>query len=93
MAPGFLRRETLDLWFTSQRTSAGEETGYGMGWFLRTDSVGHHWAFHGGSAVGGTAVLGLDRDAHVVVALLTNLSDAPVEPAQQIEAAFEGLRR
>jgi serine beta-lactamase-like protein LACTB len=93
MAPGFLRRETLDLWFTSQRTSAGEETGYGMGWFLRTDSAGHHWAFHGGSAVGGTAVLGLDRDAHVVVALLTNLSDAPVEPAQEIEAAFERLRR
>jgi len=93
LAPGFLRRETLDLLFTSQRTNAGEETGYGIGWFLRTDSLGHHWAFHGGSAVGGTAVFGLDRDSHVVVALLTNLSDAPVEPAQEIEAAFEGLRR
>jgi CubicO group peptidase (beta-lactamase class C family) len=93
MAPGFLRRETLDLLFTSQRTSAGEETGYGIGWFVRTDSLGHHWVFHGGSAVGGTAVLGLDRDAHLVMALLTNLSDAPVEPAQEIETAFEGLRR
>src|SRR5438552_4211155 len=93
LQPGFLRRETLDLLFTSQRTNAGEETGYGIGWFLRTDSLGHHWAFHGGSAVGGTAVFGLDRDSHVVVALLTNLSDAPVEPAQEIEAAFEGLRR
>jgi len=29
----------------------------------------------------------------VVVALLTNLSAAPVEPAQEIEAAFEALRR
>ena len=93
LEPGFLRRETLQLLFTSQRTSAGAETGYGIGWFLRTDSLGHHWAFHGGSAVGGTAVFGLDRDSHVVVALLTNLSDAPVEPAQEIEAAFEGLRR
>ena len=93
MAPGFLRRETLDLLFTSQRTSAGEETGYGIGWFVKQDSLGHHWAFHGGSAVGGTAVLGVDRDAHLVLALLTNLSDAPVEPAQEIEAAFEGLRR
>ena len=93
LAPGFLRRETLDLLFTSQRTNAGEETGYGIGWFLRTDSLGHHWAFHGGSAVGGTAVFGLDRDSHVVVALLTNLSAAPVEPAQEIEAAFEALRR
>jgi CubicO group peptidase (beta-lactamase class C family) len=92
MAPGFLRRETLDLLFTSQRTSAGEETGYGIGWFVKQDSLGHHWAFHGGSAVGGTAVLGVDRDARLVLALLTNLSDAPVEPAQEIEAAFEGLR-
>jgi CubicO group peptidase (beta-lactamase class C family) len=93
MAPGFLRRETLHLLFTSQRTSAGEETGYGIGWFVKQDSLGHHWAFHGGSAVGGTAVLGVDRDAHVVMAVLTNLSDAPVEPAQEIEAAFEDLRR
>src|SRR5881398_4014101 len=93
LAPGFLRRETLDLLFTSQRTSTGEETGYGIGWFVRTDNSGHHWAFHGGSAVGGTAVFGLDRDAHVVVAVLTNLSNAPVEPAQEIEAAFEALRR
>jgi len=29
----------------------------------------------------------------VVVAVLTNLSDAPVEPAQEIEAAFERLSR
>ena len=60
---------------------------------MRTDSIGHRWAFHGGSAVGGTAVFGLDRDSHVVVALLTNLSDAPVGPAEEIETTFEGLRR
>jgi CubicO group peptidase (beta-lactamase class C family) len=93
VAPGFLRPETLDLLFTTQRTSAGAETGYGIGWFLRADSLGHRWAFHGGSAVGGTAVFGLDRDARVVVAVLTNLSDAPMGPVQEIEAAFERLRR
>ena len=87
--PGFLKRETLDLLFTSQRTNAGTETGYGIGWFLRTDSLGHRWAFHGGSAVGGTAVFGLDRDSRVVVAILTNLSDALLEPAREIEAAFD----
>src|SRR5256886_15395647 len=68
--PGFLKRETLDLLFTSQRTNAGTETGYGIGWFLRTDSSGHHWAFHGGSAVGGAAVVGGDRESRRVVALL-----------------------
>ena len=92
VAPGFLKQETLDLLFTSQRTSEGEATGYGIGWFLRADSSGHRWAFHGGSAVGGTAVFGLDRDAHVVVAVLTNLSDAPLEPVQEIETAFDAVR-
>src|SRR2546428_1351456 len=89
LAPGVLKSETLDLLFTSQRTSAGEETSYGIGWFLRTDNLGHRWAFHGGSAVGGTAALGLDRDSRVVVAILTNLSNAPLEPAQEIQTAFD----
>ena len=89
LEPGLLKRETLDLLFTSQRTSAGQPTGYGIGWFLRTDSLGHRWAFHGGGAVGGTAVFGLDRDSRLVVAILTNLSDAPLDPAREIQAAFD----
>src|SRR3989441_2515478 len=89
LQPGFLKPGTLDLLFTSQRTSAGEETGYGIGWFLRTDSLGHRWAFHGGGSVGGTAAFGLDRNSRVVVAILANLSNAPLDAAQQIEAAFD----
>src|SRR5467141_2866389 len=89
LQPGFLKPETLDLLFSSQRTSAGEETGYGIGWFLRTDSLGHRWAFHGGGSVGGTAAFGLDRDSRVVVAILANLSNAPLDAAQEIEAAFD----
>lgn len=89
LQPGFLKSETLDLLFTSQRTSTGEETGYGIGWFLRTDSLGHRWAFHGGGSVGGTAAFGLDRDSRVVVAILANLSNAPLDPAEEIEAAFD----
>src|SRR2546425_11886117 len=74
LQPGFLKPETLDLLFTSQRTSAGEETGYGIGWFLRTDSLGHRWAFHGGGSVGGTAAFGLDRNSRVVVAKIGRAS-------------------
>src|SRR2546430_9580112 len=76
VAPGFLRRHTLALLFTSQRTSAGEETGYGIGWVLRTDSLGHHWAFHGGSPVRGTAGIAGDRGAHAGGAPLTHPSGA-----------------
>src|SRR5713101_1629117 len=89
LEPGFLRAETLELLFTSQKTNRGEETGYGIGWFLRTDSLGHRWAFHGGGSVGGTAAFGLDRDSRVVVAILANLSNAPLDAAQEIEAAFD----
>ena len=89
LEPGFLQPETLDLLFTSQRTSAGEATGYGIGFFVTTDSLGHRWAFHGGGAVGGTAAFGLDRDSRVVVAVLTNLTEAPLEPAREIQAAFD----
>jgi len=89
LEPGFLKPETLDLLFTSQRTSSGEATGYGIGFFLTTDSLGHRWVFHGGGAVGGTAVFGLDRDSRLVVTILTNLTDAPLEPAREIQAAFD----
>src|SRR5207247_10956915 len=89
LEPRLLKPETLDLLFTSQRTSAGDETGYGIGIFLPTASLGHRWAFRGGGPVGGPAAFGLDRDSRVVVAILTNLSNAPLEPAQEIEAAFD----
>ena len=87
--PGFLKAESLDLLFTSQHTSAGERTGYGVGWYVSTDSLGHRWVFHGGEAVGGTALLGVDRDSRLVVALVANLTDAPLEPARQIERLFD----
>jgi len=34
-------------------------------------------------------VFGLDRDSRLVVAILTNLSDAPLDPAREIQAAFD----
>src|SRR6266513_4118909 len=40
LEPGFLKRETLELLFTSQHTSGGEETGYGIGWFVRPAAWG-----------------------------------------------------
>lgn len=89
LRPGFLKAETLELLFTSQRTSAGEPTGYGIGWFVSTDSLGHRWVFHGGGSVGGTTAFGVDRDSRVVVAILSNLSDAPLDPGQGIRAIFD----
>ena len=89
LEPGFLRPETLELLFTSQKTSAGEPTGYGIGWFVTADSLGHRWVFHGGGSVGGTTAFGVDRDSRVVVAILSNLTEAPLRPGQAIQALFD----
>ena len=89
LEPGFLRAQTLDLMFTSQKTTAGETTGYGIGWFVTTDGLGHRWVFHGGSSIGGTAVFGVDRDSRVVMVILSNLSDAPLEPGRAIQPLFD----
>ena len=89
LEPGFLRAATLDLLFTPQHTSAGEPTPCGIAWFITTDSLGHRWVFHGGSAVGGTAVFGLDRDSKLVIAILSNLTDAPLDPARAIKGLFD----
>jgi serine beta-lactamase-like protein LACTB len=89
LQPGFLKAGTLDLLFTSQRTSAGEPTGYGLGWFLATDSLGHRLVFHGGSSVGGTTALGVDRDSRIVLAITSNLTDAELDAGRTIEALFD----
>ncbi len=89
LAPGHLPAASLDLLFTSQRTNTGQETGYGVGWFLRTDGRGHRVAYHGGGSVGGTTAFLVDRDAGIVFALTSNLTDAPLGQVQGIPQLFE----
>jgi CubicO group peptidase (beta-lactamase class C family) len=89
LEPGWLKAATLDLLFTSQRTASGDATGYGIGWFLAMDTLGHHTAFHGGGSVGGTTAFGIDRDSHVVIALVSNLTGARLDAGQEIRLVFD----
>src|SRR5881296_980020 len=89
VAPGFLKAETLELLFTSQKTNAGEATGYGVGWFVATDGRGHRRVWHGGSSVGGTTAFGVDRDSRIVIAITSNLTGAPLEAGKEIQALFD----
>jgi len=82
---------TLELLFTPQHTTAGEATPYGIGWFVAKDSLGHRYVYHGGGSVGGTTAFGVDRDSRVVFALVTNLSDARLEPGREIQAVFDSV--
>ena len=87
--PGYLKTATLALLFTPQHTTSGEATPYGIGWFVGTDTLGHRTVYHGGGSVGGTTAFGVDRDSHVVFALVTNLSNARLDAAQEIRLVFD----
>lgn len=87
MEPGLLEAETLDEWFTSQRTTGGEETGYGIGWRV-SGQQGSRRVGHGGGSVGGTTTLAVYRDQGLVIAMVTNLSNGGGFPVDEIAEIF-----
>ena len=91
LSPGLLKSTTLELLFTPQRTTSGDATGYGIGWNITTDTLGHRYVSHGGGSVGGTTAFGVDRDSRVVIALVTNLSEARLAPVQEIRLLFDSV--
>jgi len=91
LQPGYLKAATLELLFTPQHTTSGEATEYGIGWFIATDTLGHRYVYHGGGSVGGTTAFGVDRDSRVVIALVTNLSSAPLDAANEIRLVFDSV--
>ena len=86
--PGFLPESSLRLLFTSQKTNSGQETGYGMGWFIQKSASGQRIYQHSGGSVGGTSQLIIYPDTGVVVALTTNLSQG-LWKIQDVEAVAE----
>jgi CubicO group peptidase (beta-lactamase class C family) len=77
LQPGYLKAETLAEMFTSQKTTAGDSIGYGIGWRVLHEAGVVEYA-HTGGQPGCTAVLLLRPEAKVVVAILTNVADAEI---------------
>jgi serine beta-lactamase-like protein LACTB len=75
---GYLNEESRRLLFTSQKTSDGKPTGYGIGWFVRKDKEGRPFYYHTGGQQGSTALIFLQPHNHLAVALVCNLSEADV---------------
>jgi len=89
----FLKPETVRLFWTSQKTQRGEETGYGIGW-NSMESGGQRVIYHTGGATGGSDVLVLLPDLGMVVAILTNLSsERPTDTALAIADLFASVGR
>jgi len=72
----FLQPDTIEMMWTSQLTTNGEPTGYGIGWGTGTDDSGRRRISHGGGSVGGTTDLRIYPDEGLVIAVITNTSRA-----------------
>ena len=72
-----LAPETVALLWEPQTLASGESTGYGIGWGSDDDWDGHRVVGHTGGSVGGTTALNILPEHDVIVAAVSNLSDAP----------------
>ena len=74
----FLKDDTKKIWWTSQKTTDGKETGYGIGFTIGKDYDGRRTVGHGGGSVGGTTTWVMFPDDGVVVAMAVNMSLSPM---------------
>lgn len=88
LQPGLLKPASLKTMFTSQKTIAGEETGYGIGWGVRKSKSGKLVYEHSGGSVGGTSQLIVYPESRIVIAMANNLSNAPWK-REEVEAIAE----
>jgi CubicO group peptidase (beta-lactamase class C family) len=73
-----MERSTLETLWARQRLRDGSETEYGIGWYVSEDAAGRRMVGHGGGSIGGTTLFWIWPEQEVVVALTTNLSEAPL---------------
>lgn len=73
---GYLKTESLEAIQTSQTTTTGETTNYGIGWANRQDGHKHRLVGHTGGSVGGTTYAFMSPESETVVVMTTNLSSA-----------------
>lgn len=71
-----LEPATRRLLWTPVHLASGKLTGRGLDWRLGTDPHGRHTVGHDGGSVGGTTVFEIYPKQRVVVAVVTNLSNA-----------------
>lgn len=71
-----LRPATVNLLWTSQKTSDGKETGYGLGWSVNADGKGRRRVDHSGGAQGGTAFLVIYPAERLAAAMIVNSDES-----------------
>lgn len=77
-----------DIVFTSQRTTDGNETGYGLGWYVGKDKNGHRIWYHQGDSFSSSSHLLIYPDDLLVIAFLANSQDGAGFNLQAIGELF-----
>jgi serine beta-lactamase-like protein LACTB, mitochondrial len=84
-----LRHDSIEAMFTPQKTRNGVTTGYGLGWFVETDSRARRYVWHGGRGVGGRSAIVIVPHARLVTVMLSNIEGERLdEHARRITAFF-----
>jgi len=90
----FIADSTITRFITSQHTTDGEETGYGIGWRSDQDEKGLSWFGHSGGSVGGSTQFLIYPAERLVIAIAGNMSGINYGAVpQQIAAMFIEQRR
>lgn len=89
--PGFLTQDTLSLLVTEQKTMSGDAAGFGIGWMTASrmrdrlkrrgpseflPAIHDHLIWHSGGSMGGVALLLVDPEEDISIALMANGGDA-----------------
>lgn len=69
---------TVEQMWTSQKTKAGKETGYGMGWQV-SDNNGLKLVLHAGNQAGSSSYLSFSPERGIAIVVMTNLQDARLD--------------
>ncbi len=95
MKPGFLKKKTLQIIFSSQRLDSGAKTNYGLGWEIHEAGDGgpERRYEHTGGVAGSSAVLIIYPDQNVVIAWLMNTNDFRDWPVRNVAAVFFPLHK
>ena len=84
-----IKKETLDMVFTSMVLNNGDKTDYGFGLQFDSDNKGRNYAWHSGRSRGGRNALVIYPEQRLIVCISTNTNgDSIVEEAESIARSF-----
>ena len=72
---GFLSVYQIKELTTTQKTTNGKATGYGIGWTSGHDNLNRYFYGHSGGSIGGTSQMIIYPEQEIAIVILTNLSD------------------